>query len=316
MELFLFTLKPKKRNMKKLAVIALSLLLFSCGGDDDNEQTINNPTTAGLAFAVSENSFSETYSNLRSTLQANPNITVVAEVNHSESADAIGEDLRETRVIFFGNPALGTPLMQTNQLAGLDLPQKIMVYRDRDNNVFAAYNSTSYLAARYNVGSASTLQQINTALSTITAGATSGTVAENSNGSLTFRQGTITVVSQNDFTSTYNNLRNSISDNQNLSIEAELDHQANAQSVGLDLRPTRIIIFGNPNLGTPLMQSAQTTGIDLPQKMLVWQAADGTVNITYNDPEYLMSRHGITGNAEVIANISSALAGLAIDAAN
>jgi len=302
--------------MKKFAVIALSLLLFSCGGDDDNNSTPDNPTTAGLAFTVSENNFSQTYSNLRTSLQSNPDISLVAEVNHSANASAVNEDLRDTRVIFFGNPALGTPIMQVNQLAGLDLPQKILVYTDRDNNVFAAYNSTSYLAARYNVGSASTLQQINTALSTITAGATNGTVSENSNGSLTFRQGTITVVSQNDFSTTYNNLRNSISDNANLNIFAELDHQANAQSVNLELRPTRVIIFGNPNLGTPLMQDAQTTAMDLPQKMLVWQAADGTVNITYNDPEYLMSRHGISGNAEVIANISSALAGLAIDAAN
>lgn len=302
--------------MKKLAVIALSLLLFSCGGDDDNEQIINNPTTVGLAYTVSENSFSQTYNNLRSSLQSNSNIAVLAEVDHSANADAIGENLRDTRVIFFGNPALGTPLMQVNQLAGLDLPQKIMVYQDRDNNVFAAYNSTSYLAARYNVGSASTLQQINTALSTTTAGATSGTVSENGNIGVTFRQGVITNISNNDFNTTYSKLRNAISDNPNLSIVEELDHQQNAQSVGLDLRPTRVIIFGNPNLGTPLMQSAQTTGIDLPQKMLVWQEANGSVNISYNNPEYLMSRHGITGNTDVINNIKAALAVLSTDAAN
>ncbi|MFC7356750.1 DUF302 domain-containing protein [Jejudonia soesokkakensis] len=302
--------------MKKLAFLILSVLFISCGGnDDDGGQNINEPTTAGLAFAVSENNFSTTYNNIRTTLQSNSSISIVAEVNHRTNASAVGEDLRDTRVIYFGNPTLGTPIMQANQLAGLDLPQKILVYTDRDNNVFAGYNSTSYLSARYNVGNAPTLQQVNTALSTIVAGATSATVSEN-NSNVTFRQGTITIVSQNNFLDTYNNLRNSISDNPDLSIVAELDHQANAQSVGLSLNPTRVIIFGNANLGTPLMQSAQTTALDLPQKMLVWQEADGTVNISYNDPEYLAQRHGVSGNTEVIATISSALAGLAVDASN
>jgi uncharacterized protein (DUF302 family) len=304
-------------KMKKIAFLALSILLVACGGnDDDGGQRINEPTTAGLAFAVSSNNFSTTYNNIRTTLQANSSISIVAEVNHKANAASVNEDLRDTRVIFFGNPALGTPIMQANQLAGLDLPQKILVYTDRDNNVFAAYNSTSYLSARYNVGNAPTLQQVNTALSTIVAGATSNTVSENSAGSVTFRQGTFTIVSQNDFITTYNNLRNAISDNPNLGIISEVDHQSNAQSVGLTLNPTRVIIFGNPSLGTPLMQSSQTTAMDLPQKMLVWQATDGTVNISYNDMAYLKLRHSITGEEDTLETIANTLNSLALGASN
>jgi len=77
--------------------------------------------------------------------------------------------------------------------------------------------------------------------------------------------------------------------------------------VGLDLAPTRLVVFGNPNLGTPLMQSAQTLGIDLPQKMLVYENADGEVNVAYNDPAFLAARHGVEGNADVLTTITNAL---------
>ncbi|RFN59751.1 DUF302 domain-containing protein [Marixanthomonas ophiurae] len=302
--------------MKKLLILALAITTFACSNDDNNAQVINNPQTPGLAYAVSDSDFTTTYSLLRSELQANPNISIIAEVNHTANAESIDKDLRNTRVIFFGNPALGTPLMQQNQLAGLDLPQKMLVYQDSDNNVFVSYNGTEYLAARHSgVGGAQTLQQIKSALANFTESATNGNVSENSSSGITNKQGIITLVSNNDFNSTYNNLRNAVVDNAALTLFAELNHQENAPNEE-DLNPTRVIIFGNPELGTPLMQNAQTTAIDLPQKMLVWQEEDGQVNISYNDPIFFKERHGITNNDERLGQIKSALNNLAIDAAN
>lgn len=302
--------------MKLTWLFALLIIVTSCKSDDDGAPVVNEPTTAGMSYALSDQDFTTTYNTLRSALQSNPNISIIAEVNHKSNAQSIGDDLRNTRIIFFGNPALGTSLMQVNQLAGLDLPQKMLVYQDAQNNVFIGYNSTAYLSSRYNVGAAPTLQQISTALSNFAGSATNGIVSENSSSGITFRQGTVTIVSQNDFSTTYSNLRNAIVDNGDLTLVRELDHQLNAQSVGEELDPTRVIIFGNPNLGTPLMKASQTTALDLPQKMLVWQEDDGTVNISYNDPEYLELRHNIQGQSQVVATISSALAGLAVDAAN
>lgn len=78
-----------------------------------------------------------------------------------------------------------------------------------------------------------------------------------------------------------------------LTIFKRVDHAAGAASVGKDLRPTRVVIFGNPKAGTPLMQCAQSMGIDLPMKALVWEAADGQVWVGYNDLDHLAARHGI-----------------------
>ena len=82
---------------------------------------------------------------------------------------------------------------------------------------------------------------------------------------------------------------------------ARIDHAAGAPEVGLTLRPTELIIFGNARGGTPLMQSAQTIGIDLPLKALVWQDAAGKTWISYNEPKWIVQRHGVT-HAEAIVN--------------
>lgn len=86
-----------------------------------------------------------------------------------------------------------------------------------------------------------------------------------------------------------------------MSVMARVDHAAAAQAVGLDLRPTEVVMFGNPKAGTPLMQSAQTVGIDLPLKALVWQDENGLTFVSYNDPLWIAARHGLAGERLVRA---------------
>lgn len=78
-----------------------------------------------------------------------------------------------------------------------------------------------------------------------------------------------------------------------LTVFAHVDHAAGAAAVGLPLRSTDLLIFGNAKGGTPLMQQAQTIGIDLPLKALVWQDDQGATWLSYNDPVYLAQRHGV-----------------------
>ena len=118
--------------------------------------------------------------------------------------------------------------------------------------------------------------------------------------------GIITKVSQQNFENTYAKLRSIIDNNPNLKILMELDHQANAAKVDLELPPTRIIMFGNPRLGTPLMLGGDYTGLDLPQKILVSER-DGQVTLSYNDPTYLKGRHNISGKDEVLQKVTGAL---------
>ena len=96
-----------------------------------------------------------------------------------------------------------------------------------------------------------------------------------------------------------------------LNIFARIDHQSNAAAVDLELRPTQVIVFGNPKVGTPLMQCSQSVAIDLPQKVLVHEDTNGQVWLSYNKPSYLKERHAISACDEVITKISAVLAKLA-----
>jgi uncharacterized protein (DUF302 family) len=97
-----------------------------------------------------------------------------------------------------------------------------------------------------------------------------------------------------------------------LTVFARIDHAAGAAAVGLTLRPTEVLIFGNARGGTPLMQSVQTIGIDLPLKALAWQDPAGVTWLSYNDPAWLAQRHGLSGATDaVVGNLTAALAALA-----
>jgi uncharacterized protein (DUF302 family) len=95
-----------------------------------------------------------------------------------------------------------------------------------------------------------------------------------------------------------------------LNVFARVDHTAGAAKIGKSLRPTEVLIFGNPQGGTPLMECEQSMGIDLPLKALVWEDAAGQVWVGYNDPAYLGQRHGAP-SCPAIENVRKALAGLA-----
>ena len=92
-----------------------------------------------------------------------------------------------------------------------------------------------------------------------------------------------------------------------MTVFARIDHAAGAAAVALALRPTELLIFGNARGGTPLMQSAQTIGIDLPLKALVWQDASGKTWLSYNDPSWLAKRHGL---GHEVAGPLAAIAGV------
>lgn len=95
-----------------------------------------------------------------------------------------------------------------------------------------------------------------------------------------------------------------------------IDHSAGAQAVGVDLRDTELLIFGNPKVGAPLMKCQQSVGLDLPMKALIWKAEDGSVFISYNTPAYLKNRHAVSGCDQVLKKVEKALAAFTSAAAS
>ena len=123
--------------------------------------------------------------------------------------------------------------------------------------------------------------------------------------------GLITIESRHSVDETVQKLKQ-ILDSKGVKLFTVIDHSGAAENVGMHMPPTKLLIFGNPKAGTPLMIAAPTIAIDLPLKLLVWEDSAGTVRISYNDPAYLQARHGLP--AELVKNIAAAGA-LAAEAA-
>jgi uncharacterized protein (DUF302 family) len=96
-----------------------------------------------------------------------------------------------------------------------------------------------------------------------------------------------------------------------MTIMARIDHSAGAEKVGLKLRPTVVLFFGNARAGTPAMQACPTVAIDLPMRMLVWQDEKGATWLAYNDPGWLFRRHGLKddGTSEVMHDVLASIGG-------
>ena len=103
---------------------------------------------------------------------------------------------------------------------------------------------------------------------------------------------------------------------QRMTVFARIDHAGAAAVVGLKLAPTELIIFGNARAGTPLMQSVQTVGIDLPLKVLVWEDAGGKTWLSYNEPSWIARRHGVRDAEQVVSKMGATLSAMARKVAN
>lgn len=126
-------------------------------------------------------------------------------------------------------------------------------------------------------------------------------------GSAIADNGLISVKSEHSVKDTADKLE-TVLESKGMNVFGRVNHAQGAEKAGMELRPTEVVIFGNPKVGTPLMKCSQSVAIDLPQKALVWQDEGGQVWLSYNDPAYLASRHSIEGCDVVLKKVTGALA--------
>ena len=119
--------------------------------------------------------------------------------------------------------------------------------------------------------------------------------------------GIIKIKSTHSVTETINKLE-AVLNKKGMTIFKRVNHTAGAKKVGLQLRPTELLIFGNPKVGTPLMLCSQTAALDLPQKALAYEDESSQVWLAYNDPAYMANRHGIKSCEKAVKKVTGALA--------
>ncbi|UZE96905.1 DUF302 domain-containing protein [Alkalimarinus alittae] len=141
----------------------------------------------------------------------------------------------------------------------------------------------------------------------------SSVLADVSPSTTVSQNGLISIKSNHDAKTTTDRLISTL-DKKGMNIFARINHAEGAAKVGEALRPTELVIFGNPKVGTPLMQCGQSIAIDMPQKALIWEDEQGVVWFSYNDPIYIAQRHSIKNCEKVIDKISQALSNFSLAA--
>ena len=121
--------------------------------------------------------------------------------------------------------------------------------------------------------------------------------------------GLVILSSPHGFLETTNRLESIIKE-KGLTLFTRIDHAANANKIGEELKSTELLIFGNPKVGTPLMKCSRTVAIDLPQKILVWSDEQQQTKIAYNQPDYLNDRHNLVGCEQILEKVSGVLKGI------
>ena len=263
----------------------------------------------GAVVSQSIKSFDNTVADLTETIEANPNLTLIKTVDHAAGATSRGLVMTPTTELFFGNPRLGTPLMQGAQTAGIDLPQKMLIWEDLLGVVRVAYNSVVYLESRHNITGAdpqlATIAGALAGLSGVATGVPSMPVTDGQ--PVRSGYGLVTVPTDRSAEEAFAAIVAALEAAPPINVVFTLEHDVNAASVGETLRPTKLIVFGNPSLGTLLMQTDRSVALDLPQKILVYTDADGQTHIAFNNPQTVANRHGLPGQQDVLRIIRGAL---------
>lgn len=303
--------------MRQLSItfllLGVLLVMASSCTEKENDLCEDCLSPIGLRQATTEIGGAEVFDLFVEMLEENDDIEIIAKIDHSSNAESVEMTLPLNRIILFGNPKLGTPLMQESITTGIDLPQKILITEDVDGSVSISYNDIGYLANRHGLNDNQKLNKIASALNDLVSSIAQDEPTLESSATVDKNQGLVIQESSNSFTDTYSKIKSSIEANNKLTLITELDHQMNAKSVNLELDNCKLLVFGNPELGTPLMKKKLATGIDLPQKVLIFQEEE-KVKVAYNDPHYLTQRFRFKNTTQVTSQMKSALQNL-VDAA-
>jgi uncharacterized protein (DUF302 family) len=274
--------------------LALSLSLSTNIAAHEVQQDLTNQSFKNISTVAEGVDF------IRTTLE-NQGFEIIATIDHQAAARSVDLELRPTQVILFSRSRLDKTLIRRSQVSALDLPHKFLVYEDENGDVQLRLNPPGFLIDRHDVPIRDRL--------TTKLGHVLSQFGRLDNG-------VRLVPSSQSVEQTVENLLEILKD-RGFRIPAVVNFSEPTYRYWKNLRDTQLILFGNPNVGTPLMKNNQSIGLDLPQKFLVFENRKHEVFIAFNDPRFLAEKHNLQrdqdpGNLDVrLTNIANALLGLA-----
>jgi uncharacterized protein (DUF302 family) len=306
-----------------IPLCASSILFFSScqdkkvGSETSDLDSLQNIDTTTITIEVDESettvmpfvqknhskSVDEVYTIIKSAIEANGNLEISAEVNHSEAAKSIEMEIPQSHLIIFGNPKAGTQLMLQNQAVAIDLPMKMLIYDDNGTTKII-YNNASILMNRYEIVLPELEEKMNGLLNKISASEIEETKLQDLKlesilSDLQTKESSLSVDKASE------KLEKLLKEKE-FKLISKVEHDKAAKNAGLELRPTRLFIFGKPQVGSQLMKLTSTIGLDLPMKILVYQDENGKTQVSYFKGSFLANRHSIE-NEELTTKIDGIL---------
>lgn len=336
-------MKLTRSSLSFVWAICLLLTLSACNIDwldefgnsdndsdssQDNTSVVDDTDIAGLNVAVSGDDFTTTFQRLRNAVVSQQSSLGINQgaltgidlqdlANRPPSDDEDPVSIRPTRVVFYNDAVRTTPIINADPRAGLDLPAALLIYQDSNGDVGVAYDNAAYFKRRYDVSDADDAIDALTddAQSLAQTAAGNDVSVQGSTDQISRADGVIERVSNDDFPTTLNRLIGAINDDDSLDLLGQIDQRAAAINVGLTLgnndnQSTLVLFHAGQNMAR-LLSGGQTVGIDLPERMLVSEADDGSVTLYYNAPDYLIDRHQIEGRANAADDLADTLSNLA-----
>jgi uncharacterized protein (DUF302 family) len=252
---------------------------------------------------------------LKHLLKTTSELELADIIAHSENAAKNEIDLLPLATFLIHVPEAEIKLLQKNQLAALDLPLKISLFKNSKNQVYFSYSPTEFLSSRYDLGRHKSLRKFKNLLTHKIEKAAGNNSVNPGRIKLESEEGIVSVQSEDDFNTTQNRLIKNITAVPDLKLFKEIDYCKMADSAGLGLRPTMLFIFGNPAVGSVLMQENPQIGLELPVKILLWRDEAGKVVLSYNDPAWLAKRFRIDTDLKELGKMTALLRKITTSAA-
>lgn len=234
-------------------------------------------------------------------------VEILSTINHAAAAASVDLELRPTTVIFVKHKFFDLSLLLRSQISGLDLPLKFLVFEDEEGQIQLEFNDEGFLLDRHRIPQHDhLLRQLDSFL----------------NQFERLDNGVLRVESSQSVDDTVASLFVILEERGfRIPIPGGINFNESTGKSNRKLGMTKLIVFGNPNVGTPLMQNDQSIGLDLPQKFLVYEDRDGQVFIAFNDPSFLAHKHNLQREVDPILdtrlqNITNALMEIAEAAVN
>ncbi|MFN2261138.1 MAG: DUF302 domain-containing protein [Psychroflexus sp.] len=290
-------------TIKSIIILVLASSLIACKSDSKKSE---KPAVEKSKVEISDGMLYNNVDDLDAALKnfnrflgTNPGLDVYANINHKENAQKVNMQLDENQVYFFDNPRFSSPLIRENPLVAMEFPVRVGFFK-KDGESYVFSRSSEWIKQRYGLKFSPALQSYNNLAKTFIKQASMEEFAKEDSIKIAKHKGLESVKSSKNF----EDIEAVLDQNEKIFKVLSLDFRKKAENINISTEPLHLFIFGNPEVGTQLMQKNPNFSIDLPLRLLVRETSEGEVLVYYNDMEFLSDMHNTEFDNDLPAKIN------------